>query len=438
MAVIRKPMNYKQTLTWLYEQLPMFHRIGTAAYKADLSNTIELCENIGNPQLQFPNIHIAGTNGKGSTSHYLASILQEAGYKTGLFTSPHLKDFRERIRINGRMIPKREVTSFVNEQIKSLNAINPSFFEWTFGLAAWYFAKEKIEIAVIETGMGGRLDSTNIVNPVITVITNIGLDHTQFLGKTLPAIAAEKAGIIKQNVPVIIGESQEETTPVFTEFALRNNAPLFFADKQVVNRSYHFSEVRTRRLIADFDSQESGERYKISSPLAGKYQLKNLATVITSVELLKDSGFNCTVSNIQKGISHVIRNTGFIGRWQTLGKKPLSIADIGHNPDGIREVVENIKLTPHKKLHFVLGVVSDKDIDGILAFLPREAIYYFCKADIPRALNAAELADAASNYFLKGRIYNSVKEAYETARASAEPDDLVFVGGSAFVVAEVM
>ena len=431
-------MNYKQTLTWLYEQLPMFHRIGAAAYKADLSNTIELCENIGNPQLQFPSIHIAGTNGKGSTSHYLASILQEAGYKTGLFTSPHLKDFRERIRINGRMIHKREVTSFVNEQIKSLDAINPSFFEWTFGLAAWYFAKEKIEIAVIETGMGGRLDSTNIVIPVLTVITKIGLDHTKFLGKTLPAIAAEKAGIIKQNVPVIIGETQEETTPVFTEFAFRNNAPLVFADKQVVNSSYHFSETRLRRLIAYFISLNSGERYKINSPLAGKYQLKNLATVLASIELLKDSGFNCTVSNIQNGVSHVIRNTGFIGRWQTLAKKPLSIADIGHNPDGIREIIENIKLTPHKKLHFVLGVVSDKDIDGMLALLPREAIYYFCKADIPRALNAAELADVASNYFLKGSIYNSVKEAYEAARTDAAHDDLVFIGGSTFVVAEVV
>lgn len=430
-------MTYQQTLSYLFSQLPMFHRIGAAAYKADLNNTLALCRILGNPEKDFKSIHIAGTNGKGSTSHYLASVLQEAGFNTGLFTSPHLKDFRERIKINGRMIAKREVTTFVELHLADFEDIQPSFFEWTFALASWYFAKQKVDIAVIETGMGGRLDSTNVINPIISVITNIGLDHTQFLGNTLAEIAAEKAGIIKPGVPVIVGETQVETAPVFNRFAQNMNSEITFADKQFLLSHSHFTNHRPALLSAEYKGI-SGQSYNLTSPLSGRYQLKNLATVISTFEKLQEAGLQIQKKHLVSGIRKVVKNTGLLGRWQTISTNPLTIADIGHNPDGIREVLEQIELTPHQNLHFVIGVVNDKDVNSMLAKLPNSATYYFCKADIPRGLDASELAKLAHGYSLNGKMYATVKQALNAARQAAGALDLVIVGGSAFVVAEVV
>jgi dihydrofolate synthase/folylpolyglutamate synthase len=431
-------MTYQQTLAYLFNQLPMFHRIGAAAYKADLSNTIALCKILGNPEKEFKSIHIAGTNGKGSTSHFLASVMQESGYKTGLFTSPHLKDFRERIRINGKMISKRDVTAFVEQHLADFERIEPSFFEWTFALAAWYFAKENVDIAVLETGMGGRLDSTNVIKPVVTVITNIGLDHTQFLGNTLEEIAGEKAGIIKQGIPIVIGETHPETSSVFTEFAKRLQSTITFADQHILLNQTYFTKHRPPLLAAEFYSSITGDTHKLVSPLSGKYQLKNLATVIGTIEKLIERGLTIQEEYINSGIRKVVKNTGLMGRWQTISKNPLTIADIGHNPDGINEVLEQIALTPHKNLHFVIGVVNDKDVKTMLSKLPKNATYYFCKADIPRGLDAGELAKLAENFSLKGKVYASVKEALKAATNSAASNDLIMVGGSAFVVAEIL
>jgi dihydrofolate synthase / folylpolyglutamate synthase len=431
-------MTYQQTLAYLFNQLPMFHRIGAAAYKADLSNTVSLCKILGNPEKEFKSIHIAGTNGKGSTSHFLASVLQESGLKTGLFTSPHLKDFRERIRINGKMISKRDVTTFVEQHQADFNKIQPSFFEWTFALAAWYFAKEKVDFAMMETGMGGRLDSTNVVLPVITVITNIGMDHTQFLGTTLNAIAHEKAGIIKRGIPVVIGESNEETAPVFNEFSKKNHSGITFADKQIILRNSHFTRHQPPLLSATYHSILTANNYQITSPLSAKYQLKNLATTLCTIEKLMQAGLQIDTKNILQGIRKVVKNTGLMGRWQTISKKPLTIADIGHNPDGIDEVLEQIALTPHENLHFVIGVVNDKDVRTMLSKLPKNASYYFCKADIPRGLDAGKLFQQAKEFSLQGNVFGSVKEALKAATVAANPNDLVMVGGSAFVVAEVV
>jgi dihydrofolate synthase/folylpolyglutamate synthase len=416
----------------------MFHRIGAAAYKADLGNTTALCGKLGNPENEFRSVHIAGTNGKGSTSHFIASVLQEAGLKTGLFTSPHLKDFRERIKINGRMISKKDVTAFVVEHLEDFKNIEPSFFEWTFALAAWYFAKEKVDIAVVEVGMGGRLDSTNVITPLVSVITNIGLDHTQFLGTTLSAIAGEKAGIIKQGIPVIIGETQAETEPVFMEFSKKLKNEITFADQQMLLKKSNYTRHRTPLLSAEFQSATGKNAYRLRSPLSGKYQLKNLTTALTVIEKLQKTGILITEENITNGIRHVLKNTGLMGRWQTISLHPLTIADIGHNPDGIREVLEQLALTPHNKLHFVIGVVNDKDVRTMLSKLPKEAMYYFCKADIPRGLDASELSLIAREFSLQGKIYSSVNEALKSAQQSAGESDLVIVGGSAFVVAEVV
>jgi dihydrofolate synthase / folylpolyglutamate synthase len=431
-------MTYKQALAYLFEQLPMFHRIGAAAYKADLGNTLALCNLLGNPEKDFRSIHIAGTNGKGSTSHFLASVLQEAGYKTALFTSPHLKDFRERIRINGRMISKSDVNAFVKNHHSEFNSIKPSFFEWTFALAAWYFAKEEVDIAVIETGMGGRLDSTNVVKPIISVITNIGLDHTQFLGSTLEEIATEKAGIIKPGIPVVIGETNPETAKVFNTFSKKLKTELTFADQQILLTESNYSRHFPPLLNVEFHSVGNGNMYKITSPLSGKYQVKNLATVLCTLEKLKQSNLDINKEFIISGIRKVVKNTGLMGRWQTISHHPLTIADIGHNPDGIREVLEQISLTPHDKLHFVIGVVNDKDVRTMLGQLPKDALYYYCKADIPRGLDAGELAKIAEGFLLQGKAYSSVKEALIAAQLSAGITDLVMVGGSAFVVAEVV
>ncbi|MDP2422766.1 MAG: folylpolyglutamate synthase/dihydrofolate synthase family protein [Bacteroidales bacterium] len=431
-------MSYKQTLDYLHSMLPMFHRIGAAAYKADLGNTIALCQLLGQPHEKFKSVHIAGTNGKGSVSHMIASVLQSAGYKTGLFTSPHLTDFRERIRINGKMIPKPVVVRFVNLWKTEFRAIQPSFFEWTVGLAFDYFGHERVDIAVLETGMGGRLDSTNIVTPALSVITNIGMDHMAFLGNTLEKIAREKAGIIKTRTPVVIGERLPETAPVFISKANEMSAPIYFAD-----------EFFSAEILGVFNPEKSGSSYNIyhknrilhknlSMPLAGNYQQQNLVTVFTALEVLKKKGFNISDQHITKGISGVVRRTGLRGRWQVLGKNPLIICDVGHNKDGLVQVIAQIKKLTFRQLHIVFGMVDDKDIDSMLELLPDDAIYYFCKPDIPRGLDERILVAEAAKVGLIGQSHRSVKEAYGVAIKSAHPDDLIFVGGSTFVVAEVL
>jgi dihydrofolate synthase/folylpolyglutamate synthase len=405
-------MDYQSTLDYLFSQLPMFQRVGASAYKADLNNTIELCKLLHNPQNKFKSIHIAGTNGKGSTSHMLASILQEAGYKVGLYTSPHLKDFRERVKVNGVMITEQDVVDFVIKHQSEFEKINLSFFEWTVGLAFDYFSKQQVDIAVIETGLGGRLDSTNVITPLVSVITNIGKDHTQFLGETLEKIASEKAGIIKVNIPVVIGETQQETKQVFIKKALENNAKIYFADK-ILENTYE-------------------------SDLKGIYQEKNKKTVLAAIQQLVECRFSISEDNIKKGLLGVVKNTGLLGRWQILSENPLTICDTGHNEAGIKEVLEQIALTKHDKLHFVFGAVNDKEIDSILAMLPKNAIYYFCQAKIPRALDVNVLYEKSKEFDLNGTKYESVEGAIIHAKSRALINDLVFIGGSTFVVAEAI
>jgi dihydrofolate synthase / folylpolyglutamate synthase len=414
----------------------MYHRTGPAAYKPGLDNTIELCKIIGNPENKFPSIHIAGTNGKGSTSHLLASILQEAGYKTGLYTSPHLKDFRERVKINGKEISEQYIVKFVKQYQKETEHIKPSFFEWTVALAFKYFVDEKIDIAVIETGLGGRLDSTNVINPLISIITNISNDHAALLGDTLPKIAVEKAGIIKSGIPVVIGESQPEVKSIFEEKSNSQKAPLFFADTdyQFLLKEKTFSN---GEFILKFDIEGKKTWKNLQCPLSGNYQQKNFLTVFKAVELLSTK-LNINEIAVTEGVSNVIKNTGLMGRWQVLNKIPLAICDTGHNEAGIKLIIEQIIQTPHKQLHFVIGMANDKDICSILKLLPKSAIYYFCKANIPRGMDAATLKKEASKFSLSGEVYASVNDAYRKAKNSASEDDLVFIGGSTFVVAEVV
>jgi dihydrofolate synthase / folylpolyglutamate synthase len=431
-------MTYQQTLQYLYSQLPMFHRIGAAAYKADLANTIELSRLMANPEQQFRSVHIAGTNGKGSTSHFLASILQEAGYCTGLFTSPHLKDFRERIRINGRMIPKQDVTNFVQKYENSFSQIKPSFFEWSFALAIHHFAKHHIDVAIMETGMGGRLDSTNIIHPVLSIITNIGLDHMQFLGDTREKIAKEKAGIIKNGVPVVVGETQPGLSEIFREYSSNMSAPIIFADQNYSILSSGWTRHRIPLLWINARNKAILTDQMILSSLNGIYQSKNILTVLQAVETLNSSGFNISTQHIHQGFRKVITNTQLKGRWQTLAHSPKTIADIAHNMDGIREVVKQINITKFEKLHMVIGVVKDKDVNAMLKLLPKTASYYFCKADIPRGMDAEELMETAASFGLIGNYFPTVQRALMTAKNAAGSNDMIFIGGSAFVVAEVI
>lgn len=428
-------MDYRETLSWMFAKLPMYQRIGGAAYKADLSNTTKLLELLGEPQKSFPSVHIAGTNGKGSVSHMLASILQSAGYKTGLYTSPHLKDFRERIRINGEMISQDKVISFIEKYKDDFEKMELSFFEMTVGMAFQHFKEEKVDIAIIETGMGGRLDSTNLVMPLLSIITNISYDHTQFLGDTLEKIATEKAGIIKSKIPVIIGQTQFETKAVFEEKAAAVNAPIIFAD-------FVFDANRLEtadKQVQSFDIWKNSLLFleHLEIPLLGDYQQKNLITAMCAVDQLKKH-FDIEEKDIRDGLGAVIRNTGLMGRWQILGRSPLVVADTAHNVAGIKEVAFQLRLTQFKQLHFVLGMVNDKAIDDLLQMLPRHAIYYFCKADIPRGMPAEEIALKAFEFGLRGKVYDSVRDAYFSALNAARSEDLVFVGGSTFVVAEVV
>jgi len=390
----------------------MYQRVGKAAYKVDLSNTYKLCELLNNPENKFKSVHVAGTNGKGSTSHMLASILQEAGYKVGLYTSPHLKDFRERVKINGEMIPEKEVITFVEKYKIEFEQIQLSFFEWTVGLAFDYFANQKVDIAIIETGLGGRLDSTNVVIPEVSVITNIGIDHTQFLGDTLEKIAIEKAGIIKPGVPVIIGETQLETKLIFQKKTEAVKTSIQFADKVI-------------KEVCQTD-------------LKGVYQLKNVKTCIATINLLIDKGWEISKESIERGLQNVVKNTGLLGRWQVLSEDPLIICDTGHNEEGVKELVSQIKEITYKKLHIVFGAVNDKSIDKVLDLFPKDAEYYFCEAKIPRALAVNELFELGKQKGLKGKQYTSVENALSTAKKNALANDLIFVGGSTFIVAEVV
>ena len=428
-------MNYSETLEWMFNKLPMYQRIGAAAYKADLNNTIQLLDLLDNPHNSFKSVHVAGTNGKGSVSHTLASVFQEAGYKTGLYTSPHLRDFRERIRIKGEMIPEENVVQFIDTYKDKFEAMELSFFEMTVGMAFDYFRKEKVDIAIVEVGMGGRLDSTNLITPELSIITNIDFDHTKFLGDTRAKIAYEKAGIIKPGIPVVIGETHPETEQVFIDKAKECISPIYFADQIFDCDKIYFESFTEQK----FDVWKNSELYMeaIEIPLMGNYQQKNLTTVMCAIDLLRDK-FNLSDDDIRDGISKVVRNTHLMGRWQILCKDPLTIADTGHNVAGITEVVRQLAEMHYGKLHFVLGMVNDKDIDSVLQLLPRGAEYYFCKADIPRGLDANILAEKAFDMGLRGQVFESVSHAYRSAVNNARFGDVVFIGGSNFTVAEVV
>ncbi|MBB5439139.1 dihydrofolate synthase/folylpolyglutamate synthase [Pedobacter sp. AK017] len=428
-------MNYKQTIDYLYSRLPMFTRVGALAFKKDLHNTILMCAQLGNPQNKFKTIHVGGTNGKGSTSHTLAAIFQQAGYKTGLYTSPHLKDFRERIRINGTMVPETFVTDFVNRQKETIEAISPSFFEVTVAMAFAYFAEEKVDIAIIEVGLGGRLDSTNIITPELSVITNISLDHTNMLGNTLTEIATEKAGIIKPGIPVVIGEKQTESEAVFLTKASTTNSKIVFADQEL-STTNTFRE--KEYLVTSILKNETLIYKDLRLDLNGIYQLKNILTVLQAVDILKNKGYTLNDKPLYTALKNVKTLTGLQGRWQKLSEHPLVICDTGHNMAGIKEVVQNLKETPFEKLHIVIGMVKDKDISGVLTLLPTEAIYYFCQPQLERALPAQELALQAKVQQLHGNVFDTVTAALNAAKENAGKDDLIFIGGSNFVVAEVL
>ncbi|MCS7018700.1 MAG: folylpolyglutamate synthase/dihydrofolate synthase family protein [Cytophagales bacterium] len=422
--------RFEDTLNYLYNHLPMFQRIGRAAFKADLHNTLALCHYLGNPQNKFPAVHVAGTNGKGSCSHMLAAILQSAGYRVGLYTSPHLKSFTERIRINGQEADQQWIIEWVAALKPFIEQIKPSFFELTVAMAFDYFAQNQVDIAVIEVGLGGRLDSTNVITPVLSLITNISYDHQAILGDTLPQIAFEKAGIIKHRIPVVISEKQAEVTAVFQQKAANEQAPIMFA-----------SDYYRADAIGDgwFDIYKNNSLIMpcVKCQLLGDYQAKNLAGVIQAIECLQAQGWQIDNSAIRKGIAEVSTLTGLKGRWQIIRHQPLVICDTAHNEGGISLIVRQIARTPHQKLHFVLGTVADKPLEKILTLLPTDAIYYFCKPDLPRGLSAESLAQQARQYGLNGAVHGSVAQAYEAALAAATPKDMVFVGGSTFVVAEI-
>jgi dihydrofolate synthase/folylpolyglutamate synthase len=406
-------MNYKETLDWMFNKLPLYQMQGASAYRKDITNTVLLANHLGNPEHYLKCIHVAGTNGKGSTSHLLASVLQEAGYKVGLYTSPHLKDYRERITINGKPISKKYVCDFINKNKSFFEANELSFFEMSVGLAFEYFVNEKTDINIIEVGMGGRLDSTNIIIPLISVITNIGLDHTQFLGNTLEAIAFEKAGIIKSNIPVVIGEYVAATRTVFLDKAVSTSSEIYFAS-DLVQEDY-------------------------PSALLGDYQIHNKKTVLQTIKVLQEKQLLTISDNdVKKGFLNVIKNTNLQGRWQQLGENPKVICDTAHNAHGLSIVLNQLKKEQFEQLHIVLGVVNDKDLDEILPLFPKNAIYYFCKPNIPRGLDSAILSIKATEFNLVGEIYNSVSNAYQSAIKNASSKDLIYIGGSTFVVAEIL
>lgn len=429
-------MDYNQTLEFMYSQLPAYHRIGKAAYRNDLENSLALDEYFGHPHLNYKCIHVAGTNGKGSVSHMLASVLQEAGYKTGLYTSPHLKDFRERIRINGRMIPKWEVTSFVKKHKAVIASLKPSFFEMTVALAFDYFASAAVDIAVIEVGLGGRLDSTNIISPELSVITNIGHDHADLLGDTLLKIAGEKAGIIKPGVPVVISETQNEISNVFTSQAQQKKSDIRFADQEFECRLEDLNYSTGRRKYSVF-GKSTGHSFTGEIGLGGDYQAKNIQAVFQSIRVLRET-IPCSNMNIVNGIRRTVGNTGLMGRWQIVGRKPLVVCDTGHNLEGLSYVLSQLKSTGGEKLHMVIGFVNDKDRGSVLPLFPSEANYFFTRASVPRALDESVLMAEALRWNLKGTAYPDVKSAVTSALDAASENDVVFIGGSTFVVADAL
>lgn len=433
-------MDYQQTIDYLYSRLPLFSRIGAAAIKKDLTNTIEICQFLNNPQKKYKIIHVAGTNGKGSTSHMLASIFQTAGYKTGLYTSPHLFDFRERIKVNGTICSRDFVIAFTEKVQPLIEKIEPSFFEITVGMAFDYFANENCDIAIIETGLGGRLDSTNIVDPIISVITNIGWDHMALLGDSLDKIAAEKAGIIKQNTPVVIGTSNEITLPVFKQKAEALNASLYEAGNYFKCMQYEYSNVHGLFQFDRIHSSSSAifpEQMHFETDLPGIYQKENIATVLTTMEALAIHGITIAYKHIQEGIEHAKNNTGLHGRWECIATEPTIIADVAHNVDGVKQLLLQLNAITFNQLHIITGMVKDKDVDAVLALLPKDAKYYFTQSHILRALNKEELAKKAKEFQLNGDTYENVNDAITNAKENANKNDLILVMGSVFLVAEV-
>jgi len=427
--------NYQDTLSYLFTQLPVFQRDGASAYKPTIANTIALCEVLGNPQEKFKSIHVAGTNGKGSSSHQLAAIFQAAGYKTGLYTSPHLKDFRERIRVNGECIPEQNVIDFAAKHEVLFEKIKPSFFEMTVAMAFEYFAHQQVEIAIIEVGMGGRLDSTNIIRPELCLITNISFDHQAYLGHTLEAIAGEKAGIIKKEVPVVIASTQTATQAVFKEKAATQNAPIYFADQlyhlqRTANSNQQFLEIEYTDAL--------GTVQKLQSDLTGIYQLKNITGVLCAIDLIKEKFPKINNEIIASALSKVKSLTGLKGRWEVLSENPLCIADTGHNEDGIQQILTQLTFCEYEQLHWVMGMVNDKDLNAVLALLPKNATYYFCKPNIPRGLDEQILQNTAQTFNLHGAYYASVSEALLAAKNNAKNTDLVLIAGSTFIVAEII
>lgn len=404
-------MTYTETLDWLWAHLPMYQEKGRAAFRGKLDNILLLCDHLGNPQEKFPTIHIAGTNGKGSSSHAIASVLQEAGYKVGLYTSPHLKDFRERIKINGENIPQEAVTRFVKDNKDFMERENLSFFEVTVGMAFDYFSQQKVDIAVIEVGLGGRLDSTNIITPIVSLITNIGKDHTEILGNTLPEIAKEKAGIIKPYIPVVISEYHKETAPVFEQIAKERKAPIYFAN--TLETSY-------------------------TMDLKGDYQSKNIKGILQTLRILQEKGWHITEENIQQGLTHIVRNTHLMGRWQVLGDTPKVVCDTAHNAHGFTEIFSQLEKEKYATLRMVIGFVKEKDLEAILPLFPKNAVYYFCMPKIDRGLNADILQKKAKTYNLIGEAFSTVRAAFEQACKEAAKEDFIYVGGSTFVVAEIV
>ncbi|WP_294348041.1 folylpolyglutamate synthase/dihydrofolate synthase family protein [uncultured Sphingobacterium sp.] len=425
---------YNEAIEYLYTRLPMFTRDGASAFKKDLDNTIKLCAALDNPQRKFKTLHIAGTNGKGSTSHMLAAILAEAGYKTGLYTSPHLLDFRERIRVNGQLCEKEFVVDFVSTHRELIEEVSPSFFEITVAMAFDYFEKNKVDIAVIEVGLGGRLDSTNIIQPLLSVITNIGFDHMNLLGNTLAEIAAEKAGIIKRNTPVVISEYAEETAAVFLDKAALERAPIQFASDKYATQMMGVDQDYLTVQATD----TAGHSVDYQLDLKGSYQVKNLAGVLIAVDELRKQGFAISDHHVHEALKKVQTTTGIQGRWQQLSKEPFVICDTGHNEDGIHEVLKNLASTNYDKLHFVIGAMRDKDLTHMLPHLPKDATYYFSAPDMPRALPASELRKEALGFGLNGLDFPSVTAAFDAAKNAYQQGNLIFVGGSNFVVAEVL
>ena len=427
-------MNYQQTIHYLFRRLPLFSRIGAAAYKPNLDNTIRLCESLGNPHKKFKSVHIAGTNGKGSVSHMLAAILQTAGYKTGLYTSPHLKDFRERIRVNGEMVNEQFVIDFTKKINPVIEEIEPSFFEITVAMAFDYFAQQKCEIAIIETGLGGRLDSTNIIIPEISVITNIGWDHMNLLGDSLEKIAGEKAGIIKNNVPVVVGEVLKETLPVFKKIAKKKNAVLTIASqkRQAIEWKWEKHE-----LMVEVAEDHKTDHLVFRLDLAGLYQTRNLLTVLEACSQLQQKEWNIDDKIVRKALQQVKKLTGLHGRWEVIHEHPTIILDVGHNEDGIKQILKQIELTDHHDLHIILGMVNDKEINKVLKLMPRTAHYYFTQAQIPRALPAESLQQNAEAIGLKGKTYPDVNTALKEAKGKADKNDLIIACGSVFMVGEV-